>query len=129
MYWVYEVLYAYQRLLNTIVDVTGATALVARNRLKGQYQSAIAPNQWQIEMQNLVSTSLATMQGAFVEAANGQSRPGLKKAMKKPNLNDTGALHLCKSQVRPVSLEHFSFKFIDDTQYPFLTQHLADSIY
>ena len=99
MRWINEILVSSHRILHTIVQSAGTESLVARRSLQGQYQASLPVNQWQIEMENLVSTSLASLQGSFVEAAGGQSRPGLKKILKKPQLNDTGALGVCSSQV------------------------------
>ncbi|KAF2191705.1 hypothetical protein K469DRAFT_654829 [Zopfia rhizophila CBS 207.26] len=109
--WASKVIYGYHRLINTIVDVAGAESLIARYSLKGLFQASIPKNQWQIELENLVSTSLASLQGSFVEAARGQSKSGLSNAFVRPGQNESAALKVCRSQ-KIISTRFSSFNVL-----------------
>lgn len=105
MQWVYRILHSNADSIENIVESLGPEALLARYTLRGQYQSKLPNHHWQLEMENLVSVSLVSLQAAFVEAANGQSRPGMKQILERPLRNNTAQMSMCTSQVRMILLK------------------------
>lgn len=82
----------------SILMTLKASVLVARSSLYGGAQARLPNNQWQIEVENLVSASLATIQGHMVEAVRGPT-PGMEQIWVRPEKNDTVAWNLCNNQV------------------------------
>ena len=80
------------------VQSLGASVLLARNSLFQGAQGPLPPNQWQLEVENIVSIWMASLQAVFFEAASGPLDPALEPYTIRPNT--TAALKLCHSQVR-----------------------------
>lgn len=74
--------------ISGIVDAMGVSALVARQGLAANSQSPLPSNQWQREVQHWVGASLASIQGSFVEMANGPPGPQYDR-FRKPPQNST----------------------------------------
>ncbi|KAH7115914.1 hypothetical protein B0J11DRAFT_538738 [Dendryphion nanum] len=81
--------------ISGIVDNLGITSLVARLGLTANQQGPIPTNQWQIEVEQWVSASLASVQGSFIESGNGP-RPLYERFRRAPNGTEQTAV--CKSQ-------------------------------
>ncbi|OCL10554.1 hypothetical protein AOQ84DRAFT_246874, partial [Glonium stellatum] len=95
--------------LMSMVIYLGISVLTARDKLQGGFQAALPPNQWQLELEHLGSGTLASLQTAFVEAANGPPDPQLFQFQLKPN--DTESRSLCNSQ-KVISSLHSSFRVL-----------------
>ncbi|KAF2271752.1 uncharacterized protein EI97DRAFT_427646 [Westerdykella ornata] len=70
--------------ISGIVDSMGVSALVARQGLAANSQGPLPNNQWQREVQHWVGASLASIQGSFVEMANGPPGPQYERFRKAP---------------------------------------------
>lgn len=83
--------------IETTVGVLGSTVLIARSGLQGPTQGKLASNQWQIELENLVSSELATFQGQAIDTVNGPPTAEIAKVWSPFN----GSIHkeLCRNQV------------------------------
>ena len=89
--------------ISGIVDNLGITSLVARLGLTANTQGPLPDNQWQTEVEQWVSASLASIQGSFVESGSGPRE--LYQRFRIPP-NGTEQTQVCKSQVR---ITHRSF--------------------
>ena len=83
--------------IETTVGLLGSTVLMARSSLQGPRQAKLPSNQWQIELENLVSSELATFQGQAIDTVNGPPTAAIAKIWSPFN----GSIHkeLCRNQV------------------------------
>lgn len=84
--------------ISSTPEYIGVTTLTARYGLVYGLQGPIPDNQWQLEAEHFVGASMASLQGAFVSAANGPPTQQLKEFQYRPN--DTQANTMCTNQVR-----------------------------
>lgn len=85
--------------IETLVNNLGTPVLVAKTRsLRGGVQGALPDNQWQLEVENLVSISLAAIQRGSIDAVKGPPTPESAEIWAAPDSDELRAL--CKSQVR-----------------------------
>lgn len=74
------------------------SALTSRYRLSEGIQASLPANQWQLEVENWNSISLASLQGTLLEYAIGPGDPAvLENFWVKPS--NAGEKHLCQNQV------------------------------
>jgi len=83
--------------MDEILSAMGPAALKIRSSLSSGFQYNLAEHQWQIEIEHLFNTTLATIQRTLVETATGHD-PTYQKFMYFPN--STEEQTVCKSQVR-----------------------------
>lgn len=83
--------------LEYLTDMIGTSILVAKSGLVGSTQGELPSNQWQIEMENLISTNLAAFQGSSVDSVSGPPTRGIERVWSPPN--STMTRKFCKSQV------------------------------
>ena len=82
--------------LSTLANAIGTSVLTARYSLAGGLSGPLPSDQWQVEIEHMVGASLASLQGTFVEAANGPATEDLKQFQVLP---DTAEAHrMCTSQ-------------------------------
>lgn len=94
--------------ISGIVDRLGLASLTARHSLSGNIQGPIPANQWQKEVEHWVTSSLTSVQGSFVEAANGPS-DAMMEFRRLPN--GTEEAQMCRSQ-RIISPRYLSFSVL-----------------
>lgn len=71
-------------LMSSLVGTLGVSALTARFKVGGSFQGPLPDNQWQLEVQHWFSTSMATLQDAFVATAAGAPYPELRPFFHAP---------------------------------------------
>lgn len=92
--------------ISGIVDNIGTSALLARQGLNTNQQGPLPSNQWQLEVESWVSTSLASVQATYVEFGNGPTSAYQQFRM-APNGTDQDTV--CKSIVSiPSCAKHSS---------------------
>ena len=86
---------------SSMVNNIGATALTARYDLSTGRSMALPNNQWQIEVEHFVGTSLASLQGTFVESASGPQLDDFRPFQVIPeNVKDNSlGRKICSNQV------------------------------
>lgn len=94
--------------ISGIVDHLGLSSLVARHGLSNNVQGPLPTNQWQREVEHWVTSSLTSVQGSFVEAANGPTDVMMSF---KQTPNGTEEEQLCRSQ-KIVSTRYLSFSLL-----------------
>ncbi|KAH7113242.1 hypothetical protein B0J11DRAFT_595485 [Dendryphion nanum] len=93
--------------LDVLVATIGTSALLARYRLANGLSGSLPDNQWQIEVEHLVGTVLASIQGAIVEATHGPTSEELKQFQHLPS--NKVAENMCKNQkIRSTAFSSFS---------------------
>lgn len=96
--------------ISQLLSDIGASALVARNQLVYGYSGPLPDNQWQIEAEHWTKGSLASVQNAFVLAANGLPE-ALEDFRVPPAANMTLARGMCSNQ-KIVSNAYSSFNVL-----------------
>ncbi|KAF2014548.1 hypothetical protein BU24DRAFT_482050 [Aaosphaeria arxii CBS 175.79] len=81
---------------DNLVASIGTSVLLARTGLGGGIAGPIPDNQWQLEIEHLIASSLASLQGTFVESANGPRTEELKRFQVLPET--AIAKSMCKNQ-------------------------------
>ncbi|KAF1951516.1 hypothetical protein CC80DRAFT_528262 [Byssothecium circinans] len=94
--------------ISGIVEALGASSIIARHGLGNNNQGPLPPNQWQLEVEHWVSSSLASLQGSFVEAGNG---PNAAYQRFRVAPNTTAEHALCKAQ-KIMSTKYSSFSVL-----------------
>ncbi|KAF2654687.1 hypothetical protein K491DRAFT_631528 [Lophiostoma macrostomum CBS 122681] len=94
--------------ISGIVDNMGVAALTARQGLNTNRQGPLPSNQWQLEVEQWVGASLASIQGTFVEMGNGPT-PTYQQFRKAPN--ETEQETICKS-IKIVTTKYSSFSVL-----------------
>ena len=90
--------------VRTIVSVAGIASLKARDSLFQGFQGSLPNNQWQIEVENWYTATLAGLQRVTVEYATGPSEAALLDRLQRAQTD--GERQLCHNVV---SLCPFSF--------------------
>ncbi|KAF2726818.1 hypothetical protein EJ04DRAFT_582442 [Polyplosphaeria fusca] len=62
-----------------LVAALGSQVLLAKSSLSQAQQGALPSNQWQLEIENLISANLAGFQGQLIDAAKGPRTAGIAK--------------------------------------------------
>ncbi|KAF1942114.1 hypothetical protein EJ02DRAFT_466095 [Clathrospora elynae] len=96
--------------ISATVGFIGASALRARYSLSYGYSAPLPENQWQLEAEHMIKGTLASLQDAFVEAANGMPE-SLEDFRQPPRANQTMALNMCANQMI-VSNNYSSFNVL-----------------
>jgi hypothetical protein len=86
--------------ISGIVDAMGVSSLVARQGLAANSQGPLPNNQWQLEVEHWVGASLTSIQGSFVEMAEGPTDVYERFRMKPKNSTQE---MICKNLVRFLS--------------------------
>ncbi|OCL08920.1 hypothetical protein AOQ84DRAFT_388517 [Glonium stellatum] len=107
--WVNKVLEQGLFTISSIPEYIGVTTLTARYGLVYGLQGPLPDNQWQLEAAHFVGASMASLQGAFVEAANGPPTTQLKEFQYQPN--DTQSHFMCTNQ-KIISTLYSSFNVL-----------------
>ncbi|PKS06070.1 hypothetical protein jhhlp_007904 [Lomentospora prolificans] len=94
--------------ISGIVDHLGLGSLVSRHGLSSNVQGPLPTNQWQHEVEHWVTSSLTSVQGSFVEAANGPPKEMMSFRVVP---NGTEEERLCRSQ-KIVSARYLSFSVL-----------------
>jgi len=79
-----------------VLGLLGASALTARLRLTRGIQRKIPANQWQLEMEHLFNTSLASLQKTFAQTAIGHT-PDFVDITRRPDTPEER--YFCQNQV------------------------------
>jgi hypothetical protein len=94
IYWV-DLVWLYNMYkFSDAVFYIGASALRARNSLSTGSSGPLPDNQWQLEAEHFKKGTLASLQDAFVEVANGMPE-ALKDFRQPPATNDTMPRKMC----------------------------------
>ncbi|KAF2018547.1 hypothetical protein BU24DRAFT_475616 [Aaosphaeria arxii CBS 175.79] len=109
--WVYSIFKRSRLTMINLVQFAGPTALAARHSLFSGNQGVLPSNQWQIEMENIVSASLASLQDVFADASEGPPTAKLHDAWRRPESNNTAAKRACQNQ-KLISTKFFSFSVL-----------------
>jgi hypothetical protein len=96
--------------ISAIVNYIGASALRARYSLSYGYSAALPDNQWQLEAEHWIKSSLASLQDTFIEAANGIPED-LEDFRQPPTADETVAQNMCVNQ-KIVSTNYSSFNVL-----------------
>ena len=67
-----------------LISAVGITSLKAREKLFSGIQGPLPNNQWQIEVENWYSTTLADLQRLTIEYAAGPADPALLQVLERP---------------------------------------------
>ncbi|KAF2183496.1 hypothetical protein K469DRAFT_689964 [Zopfia rhizophila CBS 207.26] len=94
---------------NNFAAFIGTSVLSARYNLAMGVNGPLPPNQWELEVEHLVGASLASLQSAFVESANGPLREILKQFQVHPKDNE--AMSMCTNQ-KIISTLYSSFSVL-----------------
>ena len=97
-------------MMSQIVRPVGASALRARYSLMSGISPPLPDNQWQLEAEHLTKAMLASLQHAFVEAADGIPE-SLEVFSQPPGPDRIMAREICANQ-KIVSDSHSSFNFL-----------------
>ncbi|KAI9642009.1 hypothetical protein NHQ30_009880 [Ciborinia camelliae] len=76
----------------------GAKSLDSQSLLYDGIQYSLPQNQWQIDVTNWWNTTLAAVQGSYVDTAMGTTDPAEKSSRQKPENSEE--IKICNSQVR-----------------------------
>lgn len=95
--WFYNVGTSPQDTMNHLVSFLHATVLQSRFSVSRNAQGPLPDNQWQVEVQHMFSTLLASLQQSFVHAAAVPAVPGLDEFIIGPGSEQTEKL--CQNQV------------------------------
>lgn len=104
--------------LHDIVMYMGISSLIARRGLTRGFQGSLPNNQWQLEVENWFTTTLADLQRVTVEYATGPTDPAVFPLLKRAQTDQEQLM--CRSLVShhsslssfPISKQiHFSFRF------------------
>lgn len=82
--------------LSTAITRLGVQLLTSRYRLRNGVQGQLPDNQWQLDVQHWHATTLAHLQGTFVDAATGPRDPALLPWLVKPSTPETQ--RMCQNQ-------------------------------
>ncbi|KAF1955428.1 hypothetical protein CC80DRAFT_474937 [Byssothecium circinans] len=94
--WVESVFDQERVKLANFVTFSGSSVLTARYNQVGFVSSPLPDNQWQIEVEHLVGAFLSSLQGVFVEVANGPRTEPLKQFQVHPK--DQASKNICTNQ-------------------------------
>lgn len=81
-----------------VVKILRSSALTSRNHLVGGIQGSLPEDQWQLEVENWNSISLASLQGGTVDIATGPGDTAMLEHFWRGPVNDEERL-LCQNQV------------------------------
>ncbi len=79
-----------------VINTLGVSALTARHKLASGRQGPLPDNQWQLEVEHWLTTTLAALQRAMVEVAAGPINPEISELKRPQNAEEQ---LLCRSQV------------------------------
>ena len=82
---------------NALVGFAGSSVLVGRYSTNGNMVGPLPNNQWQLEVEHLVASTLASLQATFVSAAKGTTRKELRQFRFTPETSM--AKRTCSNQV------------------------------
>jgi hypothetical protein len=80
-----------------LVGAIGPSILEARYQLNNGLSGDLPSNQWQIEVEHMLGTTLASVQGMFVESASGPREKKLDQFKALPKTDQ--ARRMCVNQV------------------------------
>ena len=95
--WFHNVATSPQDTINHLVSFLHATILQSRLSVSRNAQGPLPDNQWQIEVQHMFSTLLASVQQSFVHAAAVPNVPGLDEFIIPPMSDESD--RMCINQV------------------------------
>lgn len=83
-----------------IVLIADISSLTAREKLSGGLQGLLANNQWQLDVENWFTASLADLQGRIIEYVTGPTDPAMLQFLGRP---PEDARRVCQSVVSSLS--------------------------
>ncbi len=101
--WIYYITSLYRNYLTYIIQDLGSQSLASRFNRDSILQTNIVSDQWQLDVQHWMDTSLAALQLGLLDVALGPARanPELNSTINKVLIlpNNTFERQLCQSQV------------------------------
>ncbi|OJD30592.1 cytochrome p450 protein [Diplodia corticola] len=106
-----EAHFAFVASISSVVEILGVPALTSRYKLAAGMQRALPDNQWQLDVEHWHETSMAYLQGTYIDAATRPSDPEFLPYLVEPKGDDER--YFCRNQkIRSTAYTNFSVFYL-----------------